>query len=97
MPLINVMRHMARDAGWSDRDFDVALSVYVDTGTMTDAERASLLTMAPDERRTWAVGRVPVDALPMIRLDFDAHGFFSPGLPMAKFDGPPWPKSGDES
>lgn len=79
MPLVNVMWTMVEDAGWSRADFDTALSVYISAGTMTEGERQRLVTMTDAERLDWlASKRYPVDAMPMVSLDFDAHGFITP-------------------
>jgi hypothetical protein len=89
MPLINVMRHMASEQGMTDYDFDVSLSVYIEHGTLTEAERQQLLTMQPSDRSMWLVAerRYPVDALRAVVLDFNAHGYLTvEGL--ARFDQP---------
>jgi hypothetical protein len=89
MPLINVMRHMATEQGMTDHDFDVSLSVYMEHGTLTEAERQQLLAMDPNSRRYWLVAerRYPFDALRAVALDFDAHGYITvEGL--ARFDKP---------
>jgi hypothetical protein len=79
----------AEAAGWGRADFDVRLSVYIEAGTMTNDERHALLTMTYPERLDWlASKRYPVDAMPMVSLDFDSWGFITPeGL--AKFDSRP--------
>lgn len=89
MPLINVMRHMATEQGMDDRDFDVSLSVYIEHGTLTETERQQLLGMEPSDRSRWLVAerRYPIDALPAVMLDFNAHGYLTvEGL--ARFDQP---------
>lgn len=84
--LINVMRTMAHDAGWSDDAFDLALSVYIQAGTMTEAERQALVHMTHEQRMQWLISkRYPIDALPMVSLDFDAHGFIT-RAGLAKFN-----------
>jgi hypothetical protein len=89
MPLINVMRHIANEQGMSDDDFDVSLSVYMEHGTLTEAERQQLLAMTPTDRSMWLVAerRYPIDALRAITLDFNAHGYLTVEGP-ARFDRP---------
>jgi hypothetical protein len=86
MPLINVMRAVAMDGGLSERDFDVAVSAYLEAGTLIDTERAALVDMTPAQRVAFlAAKRYPPDALIAVVLDFDAHGYLTPGGEVARF------------
>jgi hypothetical protein len=89
MPIINVMRAMAREQGIGDDDFDISLSVYIEHGTLTESERRQLLAMTPDDRNRWLIAerRYPIDSLRAAVLDFNAHGYLTVDGP-AEFSKP---------